>query len=235
MKEGYIVSKIANMATIMTIVTMMLFAGCIKNEFKAPPLETSTPTTAPATPTPTMQTPTSLSQINIPFWENAEDIEFFKRGEDEKVYVTEVTVELKPPFYPSTVPYKYKKYTPVPRGSGDVQIPIIYKYDDFNIFFIYKDEYLKQLGIPTGAMVLSFGPNRKADLHAEARFLEFIEQEQGSPWIKIEEVHYKDKKPIFYAKSIIKYMVDQKVEEIDAIGKKEKEYFFEYPTWSPRS
>jgi len=209
---------IAGLIGIVVIVAVVIFIGCIEEKSPEP---VSTPTLT-ATPTPK---PTLPTEIEVPIWD-LNDCELEKRSE-EMARLSEVIVFLKPAFYRGSVPFTYESYTmpAFPKVTGGPWIEVAYKFEDFTVLFIYKNDTLKFMGIPDGAIAISTDNGGAAN----ARFLGFVEGENNTRLIKIEEFHYEDGEIIFYCKSLIN-SAGEKVQEVESVGKKDREYFFIYST-----
>jgi hypothetical protein len=225
---------VAGLIAVVVIASVAMFVGCVEEEpSELTPTSTPTPIPTPApvvssTPTPTLP-PSPLLEIETPNWD-LKTTEMGKIATSERwqgeLHSKERTIHMRPSFYEGSTPFTYRlmtvELTPPPFSS---YIEIYHDFGDFQNFFIYENQTLKFNGIPNGALTLDKSGNRLA----EARFLGFIESENKTKLIIIEEFHYDDGKLIFYCKSHIDDF-SYKIKELDIIGKKGKEYYYIYPS-----
>ncbi|MCK4735460.1 MAG: hypothetical protein KAT65_23605 [Methanophagales archaeon] len=226
---------VADLIAVVVIASVMMFAGCVEEEpSELTPTSTPKPIPTPApvvssTPTPT-PTSSPLLEIETPNWD-LKTTETVKIATSERLqgelHSLERTIHMSPPFYEGSIPFTYRhmtvELTPPPCAS---YIEIHHDFGDFQNLFIYENQTLKFNGIPNGAITMDKSGNRLA----EARFLGFIESENKTKLITIEEFHYDNGKLIFYCKSHIDDFPSYKIKELDIIGKKGEEYYYIYPS-----
>jgi hypothetical protein len=137
------------------------------------------------------------------------------------------TMEMAPPFYKGTVPFSYIDkaiYLPGGLGSPAIDIPLYHEYPNWRTLFIYTSNMSAIEGLPDGAQTVDTQTGR---VLAEAKRLSLV-RGQG---FDIEERHYGPVgELIFQCRSRISFGTGWKVRETDAMGKKDLEYYFLFPS-----
>jgi len=169
-----------------------------------------------------------FERMKTPIW-TENDLEIIKY-KDEMLSIHEITFFEQPPFYSGSMPIKIKnaKRVIIPGSYGGTEIAVICLHDfgDFNNFFVYEEKKMLSFWL-VGARTYTYNSG-KPILVAEAKIDYSINQEKRV--IELEEFHYgQDDKLEFYSKSEIDPYTGFKIEELEKMGKKLRDYYFIVP------
>ncbi len=143
----------------------------------------------------------------------------------------EVTLYLKPPFYSGQMPLQYKTISKETGGGmmGSMAIPLSFDFGSWRVLFIYTDTLSLLTQMPAGAVAVN---NENNTLVAECKIMKMLDTDQQLTGFEIEEIHYdkEGKHPIFTSTFLVNYDDGFKTNEKNVKGRKEKDYFFIWPT-----
>jgi len=143
----------------------------------------------------------------------------------------EVTLQLKPPFYKGPMPLKYVSTSKNLGGgmmSGLSSTILVHYFDTWRNLFIYKDTTSMVYGLPDGAIAVD---NEDDYLLAECKVIKQLNKGQRLSGFELIENHYNSQgDAIFQSRFEVDFHKGFKVRELETRGKKEKEYFFLWPT-----
>lgn len=182
------------------------FSGCIGSQKSDSDIGESSPN-------PSIKETKITDQDNVFFW-NSNDWKINKLSGDMQTYLYKNTLYQRPPFYTGAMPLEYgSAYEPSTRFGSPP--PLYYKFDSFLNLFVHNGNEV------VGAQTLDGNRN----IAAEGKVINLIDGQE----LEIEEIHYSGAKPIFKCHSFID-SAGNKIRESETIGKKEKDYYFIWPS-----
>ena len=128
----------------------------------------------------------------------------------------ENTINQRPPFYNGSMPLKFEstnEFYPVP---GFPDIPLVYRFDSHENYFIYHDMRLVGVMAIQDKMRLAEAGIKNVSVN-------------GKNAIIMEEFHYDDIKLTYMAQSEIDPNNGKKIKEFVSYGNKKQEFFFIIP------
>lgn len=143
----------------------------------------------------------------------------------------EVTFFVKPPYYNGQMPLRYTTLSKYMGGGGmmgSTNIPVIHGFDGWSNLFIYKDAQSLLTQMPAGALAV----NNDHVLVAECKVVKLLSSnEHQLTGFEIAEIHYSnDGQRAIFTSTFTVDLNGFKTKERDTRGKKEREYFFIWPT-----
>jgi len=163
----------------------------------------------------------ALSGLKTPMW--SEDV---VRKQPQAALTYETTLQMKPPFFTGSMPLQFTAGKALQGFDPSEMTNVYFDFGDFRNTFIYVDPRMLYSGMAEGAVTA----DSSGRLLAEARLLRMLPEGGGQlQALEIEEYQYKDGKVVFRCKSKFDFPMGFKQSESEAVGKKQRDYYFIWP------
>jgi len=144
----------------------------------------------------------------------------------------QVTLHMKPPFYKGIMPLVYETASKEMGGGGfgsSLSIPAMHDFGGWRNLFIYKDVQSLALRMPAGAVAVD---NKSNNIIAECKVKQLLMGDKQLSGFEIAEIHYSQdgRRAIFTSTFVVDFPRGFKTKEKETMGKKEKDYFFIWPS-----
>lgn len=137
---------------------------------------------------------------------------------------------IKPPFYKGSMPLEFNEYTKSVGGGmmGMEAVVLCQDFSEWRNIFVYKDAISMFSRMPAGAIAVNKNGNY---IIAECKVMKLLDVNKQLTGFEIAEIHYNKKgKAIFTSTFEVNFPMGFKIKETKSQGKKEKEYFFIWPS-----
>ncbi|MDD2753734.1 MAG: hypothetical protein PHT44_03955 [Candidatus Portnoybacteria bacterium] len=138
---------------------------------------------------------------------------------------------MKPPFYRGPMPLEFNEYTKNIGGGmmGMESIVLCQDFGEWRNIFVYKDTISMLSRMPAGAIAVD---NNSKRIIAECKVMKLLDADKQLTGFEIAEIHYdkNGERAIFTSTFQLDFPMGFKTKEIKNQGKKEREYFFIWPS-----